>query len=88
MAMPFSRQIEPSALYEAKGHWEALEAHREQGDKSLVVVVDEAQEMTETMLTELRFAVSHQMDSCSLFPLKRPRARGNQSLHLPSDADR
>ncbi|MBT9142745.1 MAG: hypothetical protein DDT29_01139 [Dehalococcoidia bacterium] len=31
MAMPFSRQIEPSALYEAKGHWEALEARREQG---------------------------------------------------------
>jgi type II secretory pathway predicted ATPase ExeA len=33
------------------------------------VVVDEAQEMSTSMLTELRFLVNHQMDSCSLFPL-------------------
>jgi type II secretory pathway predicted ATPase ExeA len=63
-------EVPPYSLAKAKRLWsEALEARREQGDKSLVVVVDEAQEMTETMLTELRFAVSHQMDSCSLFPL-------------------
>jgi len=63
-------EVPPYSLAKAKRLWsEVLEARREQGDKSLVVVVDEAQEMTETMLAELRFAVNHQMDSCSFFPL-------------------
>jgi hypothetical protein len=51
-------EVPPYSLTKAKRLWsEALEARREQGDKSLVDVVDEAQEMTETMLAELRFAV-------------------------------
>ncbi|MBT9147174.1 MAG: hypothetical protein DDT32_00926 [Syntrophomonadaceae bacterium] len=59
-----------SFLAKAKRLWsDALEARSEQGDKSLVVVVDEVQEMTKTMLVELRFAVNHQLDSSSLFPL-------------------
>lgn len=63
-------EVPPYSLAKAKRLWpEALEARREQVDKSPVVVVGEAQKMTETMLTELRFAVNHQMDSCSLFPL-------------------
>lgn len=60
----------PFSLTKAKRLWsETLEARQEQGDKSLIVVVDEAQEMSPSMLTELRFVVGHQMDSCSLFPL-------------------
>jgi type II secretory pathway predicted ATPase ExeA len=35
----------------------------------LVVVVDEANEMSDAMLSELRFVMNHNMDSCSLFPL-------------------
>lgn len=63
-------EVPPFSLVKAKQLWaEALEARLEQGDKALVVVVDEAQEMSETMLGELRFVVGHQMDSCSPFPL-------------------
>lgn len=63
-------EVPPYSLAKAKRLWsEALDARQEQGDKSLVVVVDEAQEMSEAMLAELRFAVNHQMDACSLFPL-------------------
>ena len=35
----------------------------------MVIVADEAQEMSEAMLVELRFLVNYQMDSRSLFPL-------------------
>jgi len=42
-------EVPPFALPEAKQLWtEALEARREQGDKALAVVVDEAQEMSAT----------------------------------------
>jgi len=34
-----------------------------------VIVIDEAHEMNEAMLLELRFVMSHQMDSRSLFPV-------------------
>ena len=33
------------------------------------MVIDEAHEMSEAMIHELRFALSQHMDSCSLFPL-------------------
>lgn len=60
----------PFSLAKAKRFWaDALDARQEQGDKSLVVVVDEAQEMSLSMLAELRFVVNQQMDSYSLFPL-------------------
>ena len=60
----------PFALAKAKRQWaECLASRQGQGDKTLVVVVDEAQEMSTSMLAELRFLVNHQMDSCSLFPL-------------------
>lgn len=60
----------PFSLTKAKRLWaETLESRQEQGDKSFIVVVDEAQEMSLSMLTELRFIVGHQIDSCSLFPL-------------------
>ena len=63
-------EVPPYSLVKAKRLWaDVLTARQEQGDKTLVIVVDEAQEMSEAMLAELRFLVSHQMDSCSLFPV-------------------
>jgi len=60
----------PFSLAKAKRLWsEALESRQVQGDKSLIVVVDEVQEMSPSMLAELRFVVNYHMDSCSLFPL-------------------
>ena len=45
-------------------------ARREaQGERCIVVVIDEAHEMSEAMLLELRFVMSHQMDARSLFPV-------------------
>lgn len=59
----------PFSLAKAKRVWsESLESRQAQGDKPLIVVVDEAQEMSPSMLAELRFVINHQMDSCSLFP--------------------
>ncbi len=63
-------EVPPYSLAKAKRLWaEVLTTRKEQGDKTLVIVADEAQEMSEAMLVELRFLVNHQMDSCSLFPL-------------------
>lgn len=60
----------PFSLAKAKRVWsDALESRQEQGDKSLIIVVDEAQEMSPSMMAELRFVVNYQIDSCSLFPL-------------------
>lgn len=39
------------------------------GEKTLLLVVDEAHEMSEAMLLELRFALNFNMDSTALFPL-------------------
>jgi len=62
---------EPMAsLTKARRVWEhTLETRHEQQDKALVIVIDEAQDMSDTMLLELRFITNHQMDSVSLFPL-------------------
>ena len=63
-------EVPPFSLPKAKRLWsEALQVRQKQAEKALAVVVDEAQEMSDAMLGELRFVVSHQMDSCSLFPL-------------------
>ncbi|WP_281889973.1 ExeA family protein [Paenibacillus sp. YYML68] len=40
-----------------------------QGERNILVVIDEAHEMNEAMLLELRFVMSHQMDARSLFPV-------------------
>lgn len=63
--------VEPAySVAKARQLWdEALHARTTQGERALVVVIDEAHEMSETMIQELRFAVSQHMDSCSLFPL-------------------
>jgi type II secretory pathway predicted ATPase ExeA len=44
-------------------------ARREVQAERGVVVIDEANEMSEAMLLELRFVMSHQMDARSLFPV-------------------
>jgi type II secretory pathway predicted ATPase ExeA len=46
-----------------------LARRSEQGDKSLVVVVDEAHDISPALLLEFRFALSQQMDAVSLFTL-------------------
>ncbi len=38
-------------------------------ERTLVIIIDEAHEMSEAMLLELRFALNHNIDSASLFPL-------------------
>jgi type II secretory pathway predicted ATPase ExeA len=59
-----------SSLVKARRIWtEVLETRCSQKDKSLVIIIDEAQDMNESMLLELRFIMNHQMDSVSLFPL-------------------
>ena len=35
----------------------------------MVIIIDEAQDLSDQMLSELRFVINHQMDSVSLFPL-------------------
>jgi len=63
--------VEPAySVAKARQLWdEALHARTTQGERTLVVIIDEAHEMSEAMIQELRFAVSQHMDSCSLFPL-------------------
>jgi type II secretory pathway predicted ATPase ExeA len=60
----------PFSVVKARRLWEEVIARRvEQGDRTIVVVIDEAHDMTEAMLLELRFVMSHQMDAKSLFPV-------------------
>lgn len=60
----------PFSVAKARRLWEEVITKRsEQGDRTLLVVIDEAQDMTEAMLLELRFVMSHQMDAKSLFPV-------------------
>ncbi|WP_028987797.1 ExeA family protein [Thermicanus aegyptius] len=48
---------------------ERVEQRSSQGEKQLVVIVDEAQDLSDMMILELRFVMNHQMDAKSLFPL-------------------
>jgi type II secretory pathway predicted ATPase ExeA len=58
------------SLTKAKRLWgEILEERVSQNDRTFLVVIDEAQFLSDAMLTELRFTMSHRLDSCSLFPL-------------------
>lgn len=63
--------IEPSySVAKARQQWEdALHSRVAQGERRLIVVIDEAQEMSEAMMLELRFILSYNMDSSTLFPL-------------------
>jgi len=60
----------PYSLTKAKRLWNnILEDRIAQKDRTFLVAIDEAQTMSEAMFTELRFAMNHRLDSCSLFPL-------------------
>lgn len=60
----------PYSVAKARRLWSEVMARREvQAERSVVVVIDEAHEMSEAMLLELRFVMSHQMDARSLFPV-------------------
>ena len=60
----------PYSVAKARRLWSEVIARREeQGEREVLVVIDEAHEMNEAMLLELRFVMSHQMDSRSLFPV-------------------
>lgn len=48
---------------------EVLQHRVAQGERTLVVVIDEGQEMSHAMIMELPFVMNHNMDFCSLFPL-------------------
>ena len=63
-------EVPPYSLPKARRLWEEVLQQREaQGDRSLLVVVDEAHEMSEAMLLELRFAMGAQMDAHSYYPV-------------------
>lgn len=60
----------PYSVAKARRLWgEVLTRREEQAERSVVVVIDEAHEMSDAMLLELRFVMSHQMDARSLFPV-------------------
>lgn len=63
-------EVPPFSLVKAKRLWEeTIASWQAQKDKVLVVIIDEAQDLSEKMLLELRFTLNHQMDSVALFPL-------------------
>lgn len=58
----------PYSVAKARRLWGEVMARREaQPERSFSVVIDEAHEMSDAMLLELRFVMSHQMDARSLF---------------------
>src|SRR5690606_360765 len=60
----------PYSVAKARRLWAEVLSRREaQAERDVVVVIDEAHEMSEPMLRELRFVMSHQMDARSLFPV-------------------
>lgn len=63
-------EVPPYSLVKAKRLWEeTITSWQAQKDKQLVVIIDEAQDLSEKMLLELRFAQGHQMDAIAGFPL-------------------
>ena len=60
----------PYSVAKARRLWGEVMTRREaQAERGVVVVIDEAHEMSDAMLLELRFVMSHQMDARSLFPV-------------------
>ena len=78
----------PYSLAKAKRLWNGLlEDRAAQNDRTFLVVIDEAQTLSEAMFTELRFAMSHRLDSCSLFPLILvAQSEIRHPLHLKKNA--
>lgn len=60
----------PYSVAKSRRLWGEVMMRREaQAERGVVVVIDEAHEMSEAMLLELRFVMSYQMDARSLFPV-------------------
>lgn len=63
-------EIPPYAIVKAKQLWGSILNDRyTRQDRTLVIIIDEAQDLSEQMLLELRFVMNYNMDSVSLFPL-------------------
>jgi type II secretory pathway predicted ATPase ExeA len=63
--------VEPVyTVSKARKLWqEIVQSRSTPGERTLIVVIDEAHEMSEAMFLELRFALNYNIDSASLFPL-------------------
>jgi type II secretory pathway predicted ATPase ExeA len=63
--------VEPSySVAKSRQLWDdTLQSRITHKERMLVIVIDEAHEMNESMMDELRFVLNYNMDSCSLFPL-------------------
>jgi type II secretory pathway predicted ATPase ExeA len=60
----------PFSVTKARNLWEeTLQTRIAGADRTFVLVIDEAQELSEAMMLELRFVLSYNMDSSALFPL-------------------
>jgi type II secretory pathway predicted ATPase ExeA len=63
-------EIAPYSLSKARRLWnESVSKQISLPERQWVVAIDEAQDLSEEMIQELRFVRNQQMDSCSLFPL-------------------
>lgn len=63
-------ETSPFSLVKAKRFWtEVLDARHRQGEKTLVLIIDEAHDLSQAMILELRLVMNHHMDSVSLFSL-------------------
>jgi type II secretory pathway predicted ATPase ExeA len=60
----------PFSLVKARRMWEEqIQNLREQGERQWVIIIDEAQDMSESMIQELRYIRNQDMDGCSSFTL-------------------
>jgi len=63
--------VEPVyTVSKARKLWqEVVRSRSAPSERTIVAVIDEAHEMSEAMMLELRFALNYQIDSAALFPL-------------------
>lgn len=77
-------EVPPYSIVKAKAMWERiLDSRYEQRDKTVVLIIDEAQDLSEKMLLEIRFLINYKMDSIALFPVilvGQPELRRNLKL--------
>ena len=77
-------EVPPYSIVKAKGLWEdILNSRFEQQDKVLVLIIDEAQDLSDKMFLEIRYLINYKMDSVSLFPVilvGQPELRRNLRL--------
>lgn len=60
----------PHSLVKARRMWdEQIQSLREQGERQWVIIIDEAQDMSESMIQEMRYIRNQDMDGYSSFTL-------------------